>query len=121
MWFKTIFAWIEVDSYGATLKRTEPNYLLLKPDYMGKKKYLVINTEHKLPCPDELEEVDKINFRITYYLNPKGDYKVIPETKRSKWYTRAIYSLRGHRSFPACFLPEDWEGKRISRKVEVLD
>jgi len=61
--------------------------------------------------------VPKKPYRVTYFLNPRGNIYILhPEIVLCKGPLKITFD---NYSF-ACFLPKEWAGKRVSRKVEVI-
>jgi len=62
----------------------------------------------------------KSKYKVTYELDPKGKYKVIRGNQFSHLYR--VNKRDGKSYIIVCFIPPNcgWDGKRVSRKVEIL-
>ena len=55
-------------------------------------------------------------YRVTYKLNSNGYYKVI----RQGYTVTQLFPRGSNVNSPVCLLPDEWIGKRVSRKVTPI-
>jgi len=60
--------------------------------------------------------VPSIPYRLTYFLDPNGKYKVVCSVYEDSYPRIKLRRIE----LDVCFLPKAWAGLRVSRKVEAI-